>query len=363
MNTHKLIRWMTALLAVLVLMPKQAQAGQAKVLMSDDRMVKIAAGVDRGVRIGMLAEIYRQSAPLIHPVTGENLGNPKVKIARVEVIKVGAVTAEAKFIEHYAPVQPGDIVESIEVAPTAEDQIRASVVQTRNEMKEIARSLAAEIKDNDKSITDLRETLRRIGSSERRLQSIANDVRNMRERMVTFESRIVELEDYQQAAITADTAEVKTLTPDDMTELRVLRRDEEEAVYLQIGDRMYRLSFEDNALIEENPAMLAGDGETVEGEMGDDLLDPEDEEEPPWYEVYWWIAPVIGVLGAIVVVLMRFLKGSSASGVDEEEDEGEEDIHDDGNGFPAADDDDELEELPEPEEIPEPEEVEAVKPE
>ncbi len=363
MNTHKLIRWMTALLAVLVLMPKQAQAGQAKVLMSDDRMVKIAAGVDRGVRIGMLAEIYRQSAPLIHPVTGENLGNPKVKIARVEVIKVGAVTAEAKFIEHYAPVQPGDIVESIEVAPTAEDQIRASVVQTRNEMKEIARSLAAEIKDNDKSITDLRETLRRIGSSERRLQSIANDVRNMRERMVTFESRIVELEDYQQAAITADTAEVKTLTPDDMTELRVLRRDEEEAVYLQIGDRMYRLSFEDNALIEENPAMLAGDDETVEGEMGDDLLDPEDEEEPPWYEVYWWFAPVIGVLGAIVVVLMRFLKGSSASGVDEEEDEGEEDIHDDGNGFPAADDDDELEELPEPEEIPEPEEVEAVKPE
>jgi hypothetical protein len=282
MNNHKIIRWMTAMLTVLAILPDSAQAGEAKVLMSDDRTIKIGAGVDRGVRIGMLAEIYRQVAPLIHPITGENLGTPKVKIARIEIIKVGAVTAEGKFLEHYAPVRPGDIVESIEVAPTAEDQIRAALAQTRNEMKEIARLLTAEIKDNDKSITDLRETLRRIGSSERRLQSIANDVRNFRERMVTFEGRIVELEDYQQAMIIADTSEVKTLTPDDMTELRVLRRNEEEAIYMQVGDRMYRLSFEDNALIEENPAMMTRDGADDEMMMEDDLLDLE-EEEAPWY--------------------------------------------------------------------------------
>jgi hypothetical protein len=146
MNNHRLIRWFTALLAVLAIMPDPVQAGEARILSSDDRTVKIGAGVDRGVRIGTLAEIYRQSAPLIHPVTGENLGNPKVKIARIEVTKVSAVTAEAVFIEHYAPVQPGDIVESIEVAPTAEDQIRDTVAQTRAEIKEIARNLAAEIK-------------------------------------------------------------------------------------------------------------------------------------------------------------------------------------------------------------------------
>lgn len=362
--TH--IRWLTALAAVLFLLPKAADAGQAKVLMADDRMVKIGAGVDRGVRIGMLAEIYTQGANLIHPVTGETYGNPKVKIARIEVVKVGAVTAEGKYLEHYAPVQPGDIVESIEVAPTAEDQIRASVAQTRNEMKEIARSLAAEIKDNDKSINDLRETLRRIGSSERRLQSIANDVRNMRERMVTFESRIVELEDNQQALIMADTAEVKTLTPGDMTELKILRRNEEEAVYLQIGDRMYRLSFDDNALIEENPAMMTDDLGGEDLPMGDDLLDPEEEVEPAWYEVYWWIAPVLGLLAAIVVVLMRFLKrgGDDAEDADEGEEEADDMMAaDDGDGFPVVDEDEEIADFPEPEEIPEPEEVEAVEPE
>ena len=362
MNNHKIIRWMTAMLTVLAILPDSAQAGEAKVLMSDDRTIKIGAGVDRGVRIGMLAEIYRQVAPLIHPITGENLGTPKVKIARIEIVKVGAVTAEGKFLEHYAPVRPGDIVESIEVAPTAEDQIRAALAQTRNEMKEIARLLTAEIKDNDKSITDLRETLRRIGSSERRLQSIANDVRNFRERMVTFEGRIVELEDYQQAMIIADTSEVKTLTPDDMTELRVLRRNEEEAIYLQVGDRMYRLSFEDNALIEENPAMMTRDGADDEAMMEDDLLDPLDEEmEPPWYEVYWWIAPLVGVLGAIVVIAMRFLKRPAAedADADDDEEEGDGEEADDG-GFPEADD---VDDFPEPEEIPKPEEVEAVKPE
>lgn len=361
MNTERFVRWLTALVAALVILPERADAGQAKVLMADDRMVKIGAGVDRGVRLGMLAEIYRQSAPLIHPVTGENLGNPKVKIARIEVTKVGAVSAEAKFVEHYAPVQPGDIVESIEVAPTAEDQIRASVAQTRNEMREIARQLAAEIKDNDKAIGDLRETLRKIGSSERRLQSIANDVRNMRERMVTFESRIVELEDNQQAMIMADTAEVKTLTPDDMTELRVLRRDQEEAVYLQIGDRMYRLSFEDNALIEENPAMMTGEGMEGDPLVGDDLLAMEEEETPAWYETYWWIAPLVGLLGAIVVILLRFLKKPADAEGDDEEDEEEDDGAAEALGFPEADEDDD--EFPEPEEIPEPEEVEAVEPE
>ena len=179
--------------------------------------------------------------------------------------------------------------------------------------------------------------------------------------MVTFESRIIELEDGQQALIMADTSEVKSLTPDDMIELRVLRRNEEEAVYLQIGARMYRLSFEDNALIEENPAMLT-EADDAELPMGDDLMELEEEEEPAWYEVYWWIAPLVGVIAALAFVAMRFLKRPS----DEEDDEEEGAAAGMNGGFPEADgteDLDDMEDFPEPEEIPEPEEVEAVEPE
>lgn len=361
----KTVRSLATIVLMLASSVSPALAGQAKVLEADDQNIKIGAGVDRGVRQGMLAEVYRQAAPLIHPQTRENLGSPKVKIARIEITKVGAVSSEGRFIENYAPVQSGDIVESIEVAPTDEDQIRASVAQTRAEIQEIARSLASEIKTNQKAITDLRSTLRRIGSSEQRLKAIANDVRNMRERMVVIESRVVELEDNQQAMIMRDTAEVAHGMPEDMTELRVLRRGLNEEIYLQIGARTFQLSFEDNALIETMP----GEEEAIMGEGVDDLLQPlpEEGEESPWYMVYWWIAPVIGVLGAVVIILLRFLKRPAApSEATEEAAEAAEDDGfasvDDDEGFPEAPEveaDDEIEDFPE--EIPEPEEVETAK--
>ena len=323
-------------------------------LSADDNTIKIGAGVDRGVRIGMLAEIYRQAAPLIHPVTGEDLGSPKVKIARIEITSVGAVSSEGRFIENYAPVEAGDVVESIEVAPTEEDQIRASITVTQARFKEIAEGLAGEIKNNQKAITDLRATLRRIGSSEQRLRAIANDVANMRERMVTIETRIGDLEEGQVAMVMQDSAEAAAMV-DDLTELQVLRRDETEEIHLLIGNRTFRLSFEDNALTE----VLPGQEGQMEGGV-EDLLSPmseEEEEESPWYMVYWWIAPLVGVLGAAAVIALRFLKrpAQEEAGGAEGEEGGDELLAADDAGFPVAADE-EIEDFEE--EIPEPEELE-----
>jgi len=344
------------LVLALVLPFGSAEAGLAKVIRTDGKTMTINAGVDRGGRVGMLAEIFRQTAPLIHPVTGENLGNPRVKIARLEITKVGAVTAEGRFVEYYAPVEAGDIVESIEMAPTSEDQIRASILETRAEMRELARGLASEINTNEKAITDLRATLRRIGSSEQRLKLIANDVRNVRERMVIIERRVVELEDNQQAMIMADTAEVKTLTPEDMTELRVLRRGEDEAIYLQVGSRTFRLSFERNALIPEIPG--AGSDNLMEGYdpgSAEELMSlPEEEHTVPWYQTYWWVGALAGVVAALAIVLLRFLRRpSEQEPVEDEAAPGEEEEV----GFAEDEvevDEDFPEEIPEPEEVAEP---------
>ena len=354
-----LIRMLTLAACWVVVGAVPALAGQAQVLSADDNTIKIGAGVDRGVRVGMLAEIYRQAAPLIHPVTGEDLGSPKVKIARIEITSVGAVSSEGRFVENYAPVEAGDVIESIEVAPTEEDQIRASIAVTQIRFKEIADGLASEIKNNQKAITDLRATLRRIGSSEQRLRAIANDVANMRERMVTIESRIGELETGQMQMIMQDSAEAFSVS-DDMTQLQVLRRDDSEEIHLLIGDRTFRLSFEDNALTEVIPGQAMGEMDMEGGVQ--DLLDPlpEEEEEAPWYMVYWWIAPVIGVLGAAAVIALRFLKrpapeAEEAAGADEEG--GGEILAVDDGGFPEAEDGlDEIEDFEE--EIPEPEKLE-----
>lgn len=351
MKTHIRKFWFLAIWLGVAASP--VLAGQATVLSADDNTIKIGAGVDRGVRVGMLAEIYRQAAPLIHPKTGENLGSPKVKIARIEITSVGAVSSEGRFVENYAPVEAGDVVESIEVAPTEEDQIRASIAVTQARFKEIADGLAGEIRENKKAITDLRATLRRIGSSEQRLRAIANDVANMRERMVTIETRIGDLETQQMTMVLQDSAEAASMS-DDLSELLVLRRNETEEIHLLIGDRTFRLSFEDNALTEVVP----GQDDEMMGGGVDDLLEPmeEEEEESPWYMVYWWIAPLIGVLGAGAVIAMRFLK-RPAPGAEEGGEEGADGlVADDDGGFPEADDTDEIEDFNE--EIPEPEELE-----
>ena len=96
--------------------------------------------------------------------------------------------------------------------------------QTQSEIKALARSLADEINANKKAIADLRGTLRSISSSEKRIKGLVNAVRNMRERLVTYEGRLVTLEEQQQAMIVSDTAEVKTLSEADLYELKVLRR-------------------------------------------------------------------------------------------------------------------------------------------
>ncbi|MDP6947142.1 MAG: S1 RNA-binding domain-containing protein, partial [Myxococcota bacterium] len=51
----------------------------------EEETVHIGVGVDREVKTGTVAEIYRQTEPIIHPVTGENLGSPKVKVAEIDL--------------------------------------------------------------------------------------------------------------------------------------------------------------------------------------------------------------------------------------------------------------------------------------
>ena len=338
-------------------------AAQAKVIKVEEETVHIGVGMDREVKVGTVAEIYRQTEPIIHPVTGENLGSPKVKVAEIEIAKVGPTFSSGSYVVQYAPVKVGDLVEGLEVAPTPEEQVRSEVADARAEIKALAMSLAQEIKANKKGIDDLRGTLRRLSSSERRLTNLINAVANVRERMVVIEGQVRNLEAKQQAIIEQDSAEVQALSAENWHELNVLRRGDEEAIYLKVGDRFYRLSFDEDRLIEETPmpmaaagaaAMPAGDAEDdMSSEKG--LFDEEsteEEEATPWYLEYWWIAPIAGLLGAVLLFVLKAMRRAV-------EDEPAEGAADEQNGFiEVADDDEEmLEDIPEPDDIkvPEPE--------
>ncbi|MDP6777114.1 MAG: hypothetical protein QGI83_10155 [Candidatus Latescibacteria bacterium] len=336
-------------------------AAQAKVIKVEEETVHIGVGVDREVKTGTVAEIYRQTEPIIHPVTGENLGSPKVKVAEIEITKVGPTFSSGTYVVKYAPVKVGDLVEGLEVAPTAEEQMRSEVADARAEIKALAMSLAQEIKANKKGIDDLRGTLRRLSSSERRLTNLINAVANVRERMVVIEGHVRDLEAKQQAIIEQDSAEVQALSAENWHELNVLRRGDEEAIYLKVGDRFYRLSFEEDRLIEETPMAMAAAGTgampaaEAEADMSEEmgLFDEETEEEEatPWYLAYWWVAPIVGLLGAVLLFIVKAMRRPV-------EDEPEEGAAEEQNGFiEVADDEEMIEDIPEPDdlEVPEPE--------
>lgn len=333
----------------ILLSPGIVNADLLNVIKVEGKTVYVGAGADRGIQEGMVGEVYRKAEPIIHPVTGENLGAPSVKIAEIEITKTGPTFASGRYSVRYAPVEVGDVVVGLELIPTSEEKIKDEIAEARAEVKVLARGLANEIKSNQKAISDLRRTLRRIGSSERRLKTVINAVTNMRERMVSLEDRMQQLQTSQAELIERDTAEVETMMPADVHELGVLRRTEDEEIYLMVGDRSFRLSFEENRLIEEQLVSGIQGGTALVGEDPVPSLfedEPPPKEETPWYIAYWWIV-LLGPLGAVVLLVLKMMKRKAPAEADEdEEDEAEEEF---------AEVDDEMM----PEEIPEPEEVEA----
>ena len=335
---------LSILIAAVSLLSAATVYGQSKIIKLEGRVVFIGIGADRELKKGMQADVYRQVEPIIHPVTKMDLGSPRVRIGRIELKKIGPNFSSARIMETYAPLKVGDLVEGLDVAPTSEEEIREEVSEARSEIKMLTKSLTDEIRANQKSISDLKGTLRRISGSEKRLNTLINAVRNMRERMVVMEGKIQTLEVRQEVIVARDTAEVKTMG-DDMTELKVLRRGDEESVYISVGSKMYRLSFEENMLIEETagqPAAVAPESAAVA--MEDELFDEDLEMEEPESSIfdYWWVALIVGVLGAVGMFLMKMMKRGGETSEDEDE-EGEDE-------FLEADEEmDEM--IPEPEEV------------
>jgi hypothetical protein len=180
---------------------------------------------------------------------------------------------------------------------------------------------------------------------------------NMRERMVAIEGRLDSLSHH--TTLVDSISEVQRIGVSEFRELGVLTRDEDEAVYLQVGDRVFLLNLQTEKLEEATPQAVATtasqpmakgmDDAMAEASMDEELF-PEDEteEETPFYLAYWWIAPLLGVLVGVLLFLKKMM-GRNTAAVDDEDDSEDE-------PFPEADAHEDELELPE--EIPDLEEVE-----
>jgi len=342
---------------LLLTLPQVAFGASAKVVRLEGKTVEIDIGATRGIELGMRADVLTEAGGIVHPVTGEDYGAQRVKIGELEIREVRAETAIGQLMVVYAPVKVGDIVDGLIAIPSAEERMLMDIDEARAEIKALARSLADEIKNNQKAIEDLRRTLQRIGSSERRLRSVMNAVQNMRERMVVIESRVVTLEE-QQATIAQDTAEVDVLGKLNVSDLGVLERGGGEEIFLRVGDRTYRLNFEANRMDAVAPSEMdvsaaSSDGapsldepiDDLFGEEGETEGEGEGEAETPWYMAWWFLGAVFAVIGlaaGAAVLMLKKKKGDSAS--PQPEMDADDDVAAD--GFEELDEDEIIEDLP-----------------
>ena len=105
-----------------------ADLPETPVAKADRSMVRLPIGSNKGLKAGMWLDVFRQEERILHPITGEELGAPKVKIAEVQITRVFRTTALAKITMSYAPIVAGDLVrESGSIAMQPSD---ASVPRT-----------------------------------------------------------------------------------------------------------------------------------------------------------------------------------------------------------------------------------------
>ncbi|MBT4138432.1 MAG: hypothetical protein HOE48_10985 [Candidatus Latescibacteria bacterium] len=331
----KLYTWM--FLGLLI--PQVAWGVTANITKIENKKVVIDIGASRGLVAGMKADVLTNAGQVVHPITGENYGPRRVKIGEIEITSVSPEAAAGRILVVYGPIRVGDIVEGLIALPSEDERMQMDIDEARSEIKALARSLADEIKGNQKGIEDLRRSLSRVGSSEQRLRQVMNAVQNMRERMVVFENRIATMEQQQQVMISQDSLEVPVRDQVLEMEQRVKQLETQQAELESMSMKMAAIT--PDSIMEEQPTA------TDEGEL--DALFPEDEEaeaETPWYFSWWFLGIVFAIIGLAAVAAILILKKKQGQSDGEGSADLDGDISIDEDGFEEVGGDDLIEDLP-----------------
>ena len=319
-------------------LPQLAWGATANITKVESKRVVIDIGSARGVIVGMKADVLTSAGQIVHPVTGEDYGNRRVKIGEIEIQSVNVESAVGRIVAAYGPIRVGDIADGLVVIPSDQERMQMDIDEARSEIKSLARSLADEIKGNQKAIDGLRRDLQRVGSSEQRLRQVMNAVQNMRERMVVFENRIATMEQQQKVMIAQDSSEVSVKDQVFEMEQRIkvieTQQKELEAMSMKMAtmaDTMRGAS-----------VMQQGAQPTTESDNLDALFPEEEVAETPWYLAWWFLAIIFAVIGLAVGVAILMMKKKKAQNTTGETMGGEMD----GSGFEEIETDDLIEELP-----------------
>lgn len=190
---------------------------------ADRQTVRLPAGTSKGLKTGMWLEVFRQEEPIIHPVTGEALGAPRVKIAEVQVTKAFRTTAVGKITMSYAPIAAGDIVReagAVPMEPSATPASRPSAERQTmsrgsDDTQKSAERLTWEINEIRANIASLSRALGRIAGIERTVARMEGSLGSMQSSVSALKHEMESLKEKSTAP------QVVSVSHDNLAEFKV----------------------------------------------------------------------------------------------------------------------------------------------
>ena len=327
-----------ALLAVVaaLCLGTQSHAGEGFVTKVRGTSLTIDKGAEDGLEVGMSVTVVRPpEEAVIHPLTGENLGNPEIVIGKGEITRVSARAASIRLVQPpLLPVRPSDIARFVtldeqmvmeqEMATETAEQASKERKRIRGEASRLARnikSIQASIKGLERSIAGLARFDKDVVQPQ--FNSINRDIMSIKEELSQLRDTVnlmgsMPVEDIGGEMVAAMTDEEADL-------LRAMIQEELE----RLNAQMPVLSVPE----------VGPEDEPMDEPMIDDMVE---EEETPFYTSPIFLALLLAVgLGGVAFWFM-FMRTSGEG--DDEEEEDDDELEEDEEEEEDDDEDIEIEE-------------------
>lgn len=286
-----------------------SHAGEGFVTKVRGMGLTIDKGADDGMVVGMSVTVMRSpDDPVIHPITGENLGSPEIEIADGEITKVSARASSIRLPRPaLLPVRPGDIVRytTVDEQMVIRQQLATETAEGAAQERQVIRSEASRLARNIKGVERSIKRLDRFDNDvvqpqftriNKDIIAIKDELRELRETVILLGS-------------VPDIGAVTGEMPSELSEAEAERLTELiQEVHARLAAQQQEVEGELSSLPEAGPPL------PDEARMGSFLssLSP-------------WIFIIVGLVGLAAVGLWFFMRMSDDEG-DEDEEAEDDDI-------------------------------------